>query len=360
MLKKMILWLLAAVLLFLLGACGSSENQNVVNEEPSPGIGRNTHEDRQKEPDSVPWTPDPTVSEDTTETFLVPTGGTRPYAVMIDNGGSGCLPQGGLDSAQVIYEAIVEGGYSRLMAVYWGVKPELIGPVRSARHYFIDYALEHDAVYVHYGWSPQAQSDIKKLKLNNINGVANSGGIFNDLSENKKNWQDSYTSGEKIIAYSGKSGYRAGSDKEVVFSYAESEFDLKEGMQAEQIHIKYSNAYHCGFVYDKASKKYLRERMGVPQVERATDKQLTTVNIIIQLVKNRTIQGDTEGRQELDNIGSGKGWFITGGKAMEITWTKSSRTSATVYTDANNNKIKLNPGQTWIQIVPLSGKVTVE
>ncbi|WP_243467285.1 DUF3048 N-terminal domain-containing protein [Acetivibrio straminisolvens] len=72
---------------------------------------------------------------------------------MIDNQGTICLPQGGLSQAQVIYEVIVEGGITRFMPVFWGQKTELIGPVRSARHYFLDYAMEHDAIYVHIGWS---------------------------------------------------------------------------------------------------------------------------------------------------------------------------------------------------------------
>ena len=86
-------------------------------------------------------------------------GNDRPIAVMIDNH-KGAWPQVGLNSAYSVYEIIVEGGETRLMALFKGVDLEKIGPVRSARHYFLDYALENDAIYVHYGWSPKAQSDI--------------------------------------------------------------------------------------------------------------------------------------------------------------------------------------------------------
>jgi len=79
------------------------------------------------------------------------------------------------------------------MPVFWGQKTELIGPVRSARHYFLDYALEHDAIYVHIGWSPMAMADIPKLGVNNINGAY---GVFWDITNDKSNWQDTYTSME--------------------------------------------------------------------------------------------------------------------------------------------------------------------
>ena len=82
-------------------------------------------------------------------------GTDRPIAVMIDNH-SGAWPQASLNQADIVYEIVVEGGETRLMAVFKGKNVDKIGPVRSSRHYFLDYALENDAIYVHYGWSPQA------------------------------------------------------------------------------------------------------------------------------------------------------------------------------------------------------------
>ena len=97
------------------------------------------------------------------KTVQVFSGNDRPFAVMIDNH-SDAWPQAGLNQAYMVYEIIVEGGETRLMALFKGVDLDKIGPVRSARHYFIDYAMENDAIYVHFGQSPQAQSDIKKYE----------------------------------------------------------------------------------------------------------------------------------------------------------------------------------------------------
>ena len=104
-------------------------------------------------------------------------GTDRPIAVMIDNHKQ-AWPQAGLNKAYLVYEAIVEGGETRLMALFKGVTVDKIGPVRSSRHYFLDYAMENDAIYAHYGWSPQAESDIKQYKINNLNGITESEKTF--------------------------------------------------------------------------------------------------------------------------------------------------------------------------------------
>jgi len=298
--------------------------------------------------------------ENEAETFVFPEKGVRPIAVMIDNQGTKCLPQGGLDKAQVIYEVIVEGGLTRLMLIFWGNEASLIGPVRSARHYFLDYAMEHDAIYVHYGWSPRAIEDIRNLKINNIDGVGSGGSIFWDLTNDKNNWQDSYTSMEKIQSFSAKAGYRKSTDRDLVFAYNKEDIELVDGVKAENVFIKYSSSYNCSFTYDAATGLYKRFKEGQPQMERVTGKQLMAKNIIIQRVKNYNIAGDSEGRQDLDTVGSGSGMYITRGKAINIKWSKSKRNSATQYTDENGNEISLNPGQTWVQIVPLNAKITFE
>ena len=310
------------------------------------------------------------------EPFIIPLEGIRPYAVMIDNEGVLCLPQGGLHKAQVIYEIIVEGGETRLMPIFWNSETDaeadaepsaketnktdlLIGPVRSSRHYFLDYVLEHDAIYVHFGWSPKAMNDIPKLKINNINGVANGGDIFWDITKNPNNWQDSYTSMNKIIKYVEKVKYRTETDKKNVLSYSKKEIELNDGIDALNILIKYNQINTSKYIYDSEKKEYNRLRKGKPHMERTTEGQLKAKNIIIQFNKNYTIEGDKEDRQEVKTTGNGNGWYITNGKAIEINWAKKSRSEPTIYTDGNGNPINLNLGQTWIQVVPTFGTVEI-
>lgn len=292
--------------------------------------------------------------------FTLPKEGIRPYAVMIDNEGTRPLPQGGIYLAQIIYEIVVEGGTTRLMPVFWDKDPSMIGPVRSSRHYFIDYAMEHDAIYVHFGYSPMAMQDLKKYKINNINGVANGGEVFWDLTADKRNWQDSYTSMEKVKGYVERVKYRTDTDKGLAFKYAEEDYDLTGGSTALNINIRYNSGYDCSFKYDEDRKLYLRYRKGDPHMERITEEQLTAKNIIIQRTSNYTIKGDDAGRQEVNTVGSGEGYFISNGKCIDIKWSKKSRTEQTKYVDSEGKEIVLNPGQTWIQITPTYGKVTIE
>ena len=127
-------------------------------------------------------------------------GDSRPIAVMIDNN-INAMPQAGLLEADIIYEIIVEGGESRLMLILQDKDLDKIGPIRSARHYFLDYALENDAIYVHYGWSPQAQSDIASLGVNNINGIYESSTDFWRVSD-KYAPHNAVTSTDTILAVS--------------------------------------------------------------------------------------------------------------------------------------------------------------
>ncbi|RCX18409.1 DUF3048 family protein [Anaerobacterium chartisolvens] len=294
------------------------------------------------------------------DAFIMPVEGKRPYAVMIDNEGSKPLPQGGIKKAQIVYEMIAEGGVTRLMPIFWNADGELIGPVRSSRHYFLDYVMEHDAIYVHFGWSPLAKSDISKLKINNINGVGKGGEAFWDLTKDKNNWQDSYTSAKNLDECVGRLKYPVSTDKKLIFSYNASDVEPGTGEKAEKIKIKYSGGYVCSYEYDSSSKKYSRFRQGKPHMERADNTQLTAKNIIIQYVANKRISGDREDRQELSNIGSGRGLFISCGKMMEITWSKKSRSSKTEYMDMEGKPVLLNPGQTWIQIVPKGNNAVIE
>ena len=147
----------------------------------------------------------------TVQTFK---GNDRPIAVMIDNH-KAALPQAGLNNAYLVYEIIVEGGESRLMALFKGQDLAKIGPVRSARHYFLDYALENDAIYVHFGWSPKAQSDISQLGVDNINFLTYSKGYERDTSLGLSREHTAFTSTDKIMKAADEFNYKKTSNKRV-------------------------------------------------------------------------------------------------------------------------------------------------
>ena len=294
------------------------------------------------------------------EEIKIYSGNDRPIAVMIDNV-DGARPQAGLNNAYMVYEITVEGGLTRLMALFKGVDLDKIGPVRSSRHYYLDYALENDAIYVHYGWSPKAQSDISTLKVNNINGITESSSTFWRVSD-KSSPHNAVTSTKKILDSAKSHGYRTTSDAKSVLKYTAKEVNLdsENAVVANTVNIPYTST-KVKFTYNAETKKYERQQDGRVQKDWVTSETVTTKNIIITFARNFNLQdSENKGRQDLSNIGTLDGYYITNGKAIKITCTKDSRTAKTIYKDLDGNEIEVNDGNTFVQIVPINANVTFE
>lgn len=288
---------------------------------------------------------------------------TRPYAVMINNHNTARKYHSGLQDAYIVYEMIVEGGITRMMALFKDQTTEKIGSIRSARHYFLDYALENDAIYVHWGWSPQAQSDIKSLSINNINGLTYEGTyFFRDKSLRVSSEHTGFTSIEKLDQAREKLNYRTNLKKDILLNYSVDNIDLsnkEDAIVATNIDIPYSTSLKTSYVYDSENKVYKRFVNGVEHVDYVTKKQYTTKNIITYKLPNSTISGDQKGRQDVDTVGSGEGYYITNGYAIPITWEKESRSSQTVYKYSNGKEIDVNDGNTYIQIQPTNFELSI-
>lgn len=279
---------------------------------------------------------------------------TRPIAVMINNLNVARNYHSGLQDAYLVYEIIVEGGITRLLALFKDKDTARIGSVRSSRHYYLDYALENDAIYVHFGWSPQAQSDIPKLGVNNINGLYDNA-FWRDTSLNVAYEHTAFTSMEKIKKVANNKGYNMTSNKKTLLNYSSKEVDLtkyEESVVANSVDIKYSNYLTTSYVYNPKDKLYYRSVNDKSHTDYLTKKQYTAKNIIIAYVNNGDIGNDSKGRQELENIGTGTGFYITNGSCVPITWEKKSRSTQTVYKYKNGNEIDVSDGNTYIQIAP--------
>lgn len=286
-------------------------------------------------------------------------GTDRPIAVMIDNNRK-AWPQAGLNEAYLVYEIIVEGGETRLMACFKGANLEKIGPVRSSRHYFLDYAMENGAIYVHYGWSPQAQSDISTYKINNINGITESGKTFWRVKD-KSSPHNAVTSTQNILASAEKKGYATTSNVTSVLNYVVDEVELTEGTDANKIVIPYTDSHKVMYEYNPETKMYTRYSKGELQKDWDTKENVTTKNIIITKAKNYTLNdSENKGRQGLKNIGKLDGYYITNGKVIPITCTKDSRISKTKYEDLSGKEIEVNDGRTFIQICPIDSEIIFE
>jgi len=286
-------------------------------------------------------------------------GNDRPFAIMIDNHNL-AWPQAGLNKAYMVYEAIAEGGETRLMALFKGADVEKIGPVRSARHYFIDYAMENDAIYVHFGQSPQAQSDLKKYSIHDINGIAEDGTTFWRVKD-KSAPHNAVTSTEKLLQSAKNKKYRTTSSEKSILNYVTDEVNLTEGQGATTITIPHSTLQVVKYEYDEENKVYKRYARNKAQTDWDTKAAITTKNIIITFCDNYTLNdSENKGRQGLKNIGTFNGYYITNGKAIKIQCIKEARDEKTKYKDMNGNEIKVNDGNTFVNICPIAAKVMIE
>lgn len=282
----------------------------------------------------------------------------RPIAVMIDNDDKNARPQAGIDEAYLVYELLVEGGSTRFMALYKGVDTAKIGPVRSSRHYFLDYVMENDAIYTHYGWSPKAIQDISAFGINKINGVlGEDSDVFWRETKFKGDWHSAYTSIAKVKEKISKKGFRSETEKRNGIKYSESYIDLQTENAANEISLKYSGGYATGYTYNKETGMYEKSINGAPHTMQ-NGKTLEFKNIIIEMIYDTSL-GDGTDRRNINTAGTGKGYYITNGMAEEITRSKSSRGEKTVYKKADGTELAINPGKTIINIISPSAGIKI-
>ena len=276
----------------------------------------------------------------------------RPAVVMLDNH-YGARPQAGLNQADHVYEILAEGRITRYMAVFQSGSPSPVGPVRSARPYFIDRALEYDAYYVHVGGSMQAMTDIINLNMADIDGLSSGSNVF-WRSKHKRIPHNMYSSAEAIRKESLRKGYRQSGEFEgMLFNET---ITAPGGEVCTYVKARYKQSssrdtvgYFIEFTYNAETNEYERSVNGSAHLDENDGTRITADNIIVQIAVHKVI--DDEGRREVSLIGQGNGYFITNGEKLEITWEKSDRYARTIFRDLNGEEIKFNPGNTWFQVV---------
>ncbi|MFH2105213.1 MAG: DUF3048 domain-containing protein, partial [Parcubacteria group bacterium] len=251
-----------------------------------------------------------------------------PVAVMIENITS-VRPQSGLSDANVVYEALAEGGIARFMAIFDnGGTAEKIGPVRSARSYYLEWLSEYDALYTFSGAYPPVLAAVDGLGIKNINAMyAGSKYYYRDSGAAAPH--NMFTSSDKLALAlrdqkldQKKTTYRSWKFKD--------EAEKSELPSAEQeIKIDFSSGgYVVVYKYDRATNTYLRfNPEGAAHKDRNNDKQIAPKNVVVMRVSNKVI--DDSGRLEMDVHGEGEATMFAEGKATKGTWKKKDRTSRT-------------------------------
>lgn len=289
----------------------------------------------------------------------------RPIAVMIDNN-SAALPQTGLDRADIVIEALVEGGITRFMAIFHSQEASRLGPVRSARTPFLHWALEYDALFAHVGSSEEP-------------GAANAGEqIVNwsvaDLDyQGKRPVTDAYSRDNSRVAphnvYTSTGNLRkAAEDRGYNRAprYQPWTFETKtlssnaSRPRAEHLTVGFGalSPYTVRWDWDASSRSYRRAEYGSAHQDAGSGKQLTASNVIVQYA--RSYVADSVGHVLIENVGQGRAQVFMDGLVIESIWRKVDDASRTRFYSQTGIELTFRPGPTWIEVVDPSGGVRID
>jgi len=298
----------------------------------------------------------------------------RPVAIMLNNLKE-ALPQQGQSQADIIYECLEEGGITRMMGVYQSLDGVgTVGSIRSARTYYLELALGHDAIFIHAGGSDvrgveDAYGKISEWGVTSLDGVR--GPYMSNSVEGNLMWRDPdrkrnngtvhsvVTTGDKIQEVLSKASFRTEHQEDWTYPMVFSADGTPAGGQdAQTITVPFSY-YKTGiFSYDPQQKLYLVEEYGKPYLDGNTGEQVGVTNVLILQTTCRNTN-DEYGHIKVDLTG-GSGYFACGGKVTEIHWSKGGVNEPLHYTDADGGAIALGAGRSYVCIVPTTSELTFE
>jgi len=284
------------------------------------------------------------------KTFVLASS-TYPVAVMYDNH-SLARPQSGLAMADVIYEAPVEGGATRLMAIFnFNKQIDEIGPVRSARPYFVNWAAEYNALYVHAGGSPEALQLIKRSPIYDLNEISGIGTLYFYRHSQKSAPHNLFTSSGRLLQALENFSLQ---DRQIGvydnFFYQVNEQPVNEPIKSLSIDFADGLVYDADFRYDSETGFFTRYQNNQIKYDGWQNLPIQVANIIVQIIPTETVV-DNVGRLSLDIVGKGRGYLWQKSGRQEINWEKTTEYSSTEFYN-QGKEIILLPGLTWILVVP--------
>jgi hypothetical protein len=289
-----------------------------------------------------------TVANTLTGLQVEPGVNARPVtAVMIENSPSS-RPQAGINEAGVVFEAVAEGGITRFLTLFQDTTPDYIGPVRSVRPYYVQWALGFDAAVAHVGGSADGLALVRQHK--DLDQFFNAGPY----------WRVS----NRVAPHNMYSSVQQLRDKQISKGWATSQFTgfarkdketPNASVTARTVDFNISGAaYNSHYDYDAATNQYARSVGGAPHTDERSGQQLTA-KVVVGLVMP---QGKNGIYTTYNTIGSGAAYIFQDGIVHQGTWTKTSNASQFTFKDAAGAEIKLNPGRTWLTVVGGTDRVS--
>ena len=283
--------------------------------------------------------------------------GNRPVAIMINNYRQ-AQPLLGVSKADILYEIVVEGGITRMLAIFHDVSVVgVIGSIRSSRLYFVDVAQSYDAIYLHAGGSTEAYEALINRGITRFDGVNGPGSsiFYRDPARLQTMSYEStmVTTGARILDYFGSHELRLtlsdGYKRELSFT---EDGTPKSGAQAMSFEVLFSSGSKAtSFTYNTVDTLYYPAQYGGDIKDGVDGSLLAVTNVLILQTSVSTIPGDAEGRQRVATKGTGTGYYVNGGKYVEITWSRSSDTSQFEYKLLDGSELVMGQGRTYICII---------
>ena len=264
--------------------------------------------------------------------------------IMIENSPD-ARPQSGLKNSGVVFEAIAEGGITRFLALYQEQKPQLIGPVRSVRMYYVDWIAAFNASVAHIGGSAAALAEVRNGSYRDIDQFFNAGSYWRATDRYAPH--NVYTSFERLDALNAAKGYTSST----FTGFTRKDSSASATPAATSIDVTISSAlYNSHYAYNTTTNSYDRSQAGAAHVDRE-EGQISPRVVIVMKVAESTVMEDGL-RQNIQAVGSGSAYIFQDGTVQEVSWSKPSKAAQITFTDGTGADVPLARGQTWITAVP--------
>ena len=278
------------------------------------------------------------------------TAKNRPVAIMINNIREAQGVQTGVGSADIVYETEVEGGITRLLAVYQNIEAVgQIGSIRSARYPYIDLAMGNNAIYVHCGEDPNyAKPHLRDTDHVSISESNYGTRISNGLSSE----HTLYTFGDKIWKGLVNAGWKTENTKLADWqTFAKEDAPVSFEMVAGTVGVPFSLSAKTNFVYDTATGSYIRKSGEIERLDYITKQNLQFKNVFVLLTSIVTYPDGVH--RDVKLVG-GTGYYCVNGTYTEIKWSKGTASSPIVFTNTDGTPLTVNPGNSWVCIANTS------
>ena len=270
--------------------------------------------------------------------------------IMIENSPD-ARPQSGLKDSGVVFEAIAEGGITRFLVIYQEQKPQLVGPVRSVRMYYVDWVAAFNASVAHVGGSAAALAEVRNGNYRDIDQFFNAGTYWRATDRYAPH--NVYTSFAKLDALNAKKGYTTSTFN----GFPRKDSVANATPNATSINVTVSSvSYNSSYVYNATTNTYDRSVGGKPHIDRESG-QISPRVVVAMRVTQSTVFEDGY-RESINAVGNGQAYIFQDGTVQEVTWNKPSKAAQITFTDANGKEVSLARGQTWITAVPNGKAVT--